>query len=142
MFSDNRTEIRGVFTRSWAKAGEGVPLEPLEALIVEVARQHPEYHALLGDPETALDRDYLPEQGQTNPFLHMGMHISIREQVQSDRPAGITLLYGQLVARTGDPHEAEHRLMECLGQMLWEAQRRGTPPDERDYLTCARRLIA
>lgn len=142
MYSDNRTEIRGIFTASWAKAVAGAPLGPLEALIVEVIREHPEYQALLSDPANALDRDYLPEQGETNPFLHMGMHISIREQVETDRPAGISLLYGQLVARTGDPHEADHRLMECLGQMLWEAQRGGTQPDERSYLACARKLIS
>ena len=141
MFSNNRIEIRQVFAGSWKKANAGEPLEPLEQLIAEIIRRHPEYHRLLNDPEDTLDRDYLPEQGETNPFLHMGMHISIQEQIRADHPAGIALLYRQLVGKIGDAHETEHRLMECLGQMLWEAQRAGTMPDEGAYLSCARRLL-
>ena len=141
MFGNDRTEIRRVFVMAWRRARAGEPLAPLERLVVEVVRLHPEYHPLLGRPEAAVEGEYPPELGQTNPFLHMGMHIAIREQAEADRPPGIALLYRRLAERAGDPHEVEHRLMECLGQALWEAQRAGTLPDESAYLACARRLL-
>ena len=88
------------------------------------------------------EKDYTPEGGETNPFLHLGMHISLREQLDTDRPRGIALLYRQLSQRAVDLHQAEHWLMECLGQTLWEAQRNNQMPDEQAYLECARRLLA
>ncbi len=140
MFGNDRTQMRRMFTDSWTKMQQGMPLEPLEQLVAEIVRQHPEYHAMLEKPDSALQRDFLPEGGETNPFLHMAMHISIKEQLATERPAGIGDLYRQLVSRKGDPHEVEHLLMECLGEMLWEAQRNGTLPDEITYLECVRRL--
>ncbi len=141
MFGDDRTGMRRVFVEAWRKQQAGEAMEPLEQLIATVVRQHPEYHRLLERPDQTLDRDFLPEAGETNPFLHLGMHISLQEQIGSDRPAGITLLYRQLVLRTGDAHSAEHQIMECLGQMLWEAQRAGRMPDEAAYLECVRALV-
>ena len=141
MFGNDRTEIRRVFVEAWRRARAGEALAPLEGLIVEVVRLHPEYHPLLDHPDEAVEGEYPAELGQTNPFLHMGMHIAIREQAAADRPPGIALLYRQLAERAGDAHEADHRLMECLGQALWEAQRAGTLPDEAGYLACARRLL-
>jgi hypothetical protein len=141
MFGNDRTEIRRVFVEAWRRARAGEALAPLERLIVEVVRLHPEYHRLLDHPDEAIEGEYPAELGQTNPFLHMGMHIAIREQAAADRPPGIAPLYRRLAARAGDPHEAEHRLMECLGQALWEAQRAGTLPDEARYLACARGLL-
>jgi hypothetical protein len=132
--------MRRMFTDSWTKMQQGMTLEPLEQLVAEIVRQHPEYHAMLEKPDSALQRDFLPEGGETNPFLHMAMHISIKEQLATERPAGIGDLYRQLVSRKGDPHEVEHLLMECLGEMLWEAQRNGIMPDEMAYLECVRRL--
>ena len=140
MFGSDRTAMRRVFTEAWQKRLAGEPLEPLQQLISEVVIQHPEYHPFLAQSESALQRDFQPEQGVSNPFLHMGMHISLQEQVGSDRPAGVTALYAELVGRHGDPHEAEHQMMECLGEMLWQAQRAGTQPDEQLYLACLRRL--
>jgi hypothetical protein len=140
MFGNDRTQMRRMFTDSWTKMQQGMPLEPLEQLVAEIVRQHPEYHAMLEKPDSALQRDFLPEGGETNPFLHMAMHISIKEQLATERPAGIGDLYRQLVSRKGDPHEVEHLLMECLGEMLWEAQRNGIMPDEMAYLECVRRL--
>jgi hypothetical protein len=140
MFGNDRTQMRRMFTDSWTKMQQGMTLEPLEQLVAEIVRQHPEYHAMLEKPDSALQRDFLPEGGETNPFLHMAMHISIKEQLSTERPAGIGDLYRQLVGRKGDPHEVEHLLMECLGEMLWEAQRNGTLPDEITYLECVRRL--
>jgi hypothetical protein len=141
MFGNDRTAMRRVFTEAWRKQQEGLPLEPLEQLIAGIVRQHPEYHPLIEDPDAALARDFTPEQGHTNPFLHLGMHIGLKEQVSSDRPAGISELYRRLCSKTGDAHEAEHQMMECLGRMLWEAQRAGTTPDETAYLACIRSLI-
>jgi hypothetical protein len=134
MFGDDRDGLRRYYCAVWDKANAGQPLEPLERLIAEVVRQHPEYQPVLADPETALGREYTPEMGQVNPFLHMGMHIAIHEQLGSNRPAGILDVYQQLCRRVGDSHTVEHQMMECLGEALWEAQRGGREPDERAYL--------
>ncbi len=141
MFTNDRTQIRRVFTEAWRKRREGLPMEPLEQLIAHIVEQHPEYHKLLGNPDAALDKDYLPEAGETNPFLHMGMHISLQEQISTDRPAGIAGLHRRLTQRIGDPHEAEHRMMECLARMLWEAQRNNRLPDEQAYLEGLKALL-
>lgn len=140
MFGNDRNELRRMFFNCWRKAQTGEALEPLENLIAEIIRLHPEYHELLSDEQTHLDKDYTPETGQTNPFLHMAMHISIQEQLQTDRPAGIRSLYQQLMAKFADAHEVEHQMMECLGQMIWQAQRDNSLPDETHYLTCLREL--
>ena len=135
----SRDEVRQVYLAVWQKLQQNQLLEPMEALIADVIEIHPEYHALLDDSETASQADFSPDQGQTNPFLHMGMHIALREQAQSDRPAGIQPLYQKLVAR--GQHDAEHAMMDCLGQALWQAQRDGAEPDQDSYLECLRKLI-
>ena len=140
MFGNDRDGLRRYYCAVWEKANAGQALEPLERLIAEVVRQHPEYQAVLAHPEAALGREYTPETGQTNPFLHMGMHIAIQEQLGADRPTGILDVYRQLCRRVGDSHAAEHAMMECLGKTLWEAQRDGREPDERVYLERLRRL--
>lgn len=141
MFGNDRTKMRQFFTDTWCKTQEKLPLDPLEQIIATIINQHPEYHAMLEGSDDLLDRDFMPEGGKENPFLHMGMHISIQEQLGTERPAGINALYRQLVIKVGDPHQAEHQLMECLGRMLWEAQRAGRMPDEQAYLTCVKGLI-
>ncbi|MEW7983541.1 MAG: DUF1841 family protein [gamma proteobacterium symbiont of Phacoides pectinatus] len=140
MFGTDRQQLRRMFFNAWEKFRRHQPLEPLERMIAEIVVQHPEYHAMLEQPERVLERDYLPEQGQTNPFLHLAMHISIQEQVGTDRPPGVAESYRLLALRCGDPHEAEHRMMECLGEMLWSAQRNHLPPDEQCYLECLKKL--
>jgi len=134
--------MRRFLLNAWRKAGEGAPLEPLEEQIVGVIRAHPEYRALLEDSDAALSRDFPPESGETNPFLHLSLHLAILEQVATDRPPGIRTAYRHLVAAEGDAHQAEHRIMECLAQALWEAQRAGRPPDETAYLGCLERLVS
>jgi hypothetical protein len=141
MFSDDRNQLRQVFFEAWRKHSAGEPMEPLETVVSQVIRQHPEYHGLLSQPEQGLDRDFLPEDGQSNPFLHMAMHLTLIEQVSTDRPVGISQLYQRLCKRKGEVHEAEHQLMECLGRILWEAQTANRMPDESDYLDCIKRLI-
>jgi hypothetical protein len=141
MFGNNRIEMRRVFTEAWRKHRANLEKTPLEALISGIIEQHPEYHRLIENPDAALDRDFIPEGGETNPFLHLGMHISLQEQMATDRPSGISALYQRLTMAIGDAHEAEHQMMECLGRMLWEAQSAGTVPDEQAYLACVQRLI-
>ncbi|MGD8999139.1 MAG: DUF1841 family protein [Granulosicoccaceae bacterium] len=141
MFGNDRNQIRQVYTEAWRKHRNNEPLEPLEQMIVGVIGLHPEYHALLENPDSTIDRDWLPEHGETNPFLHMGMHIAIQEQLGTDRPAGIVDIYQQLVARTGDAHAADHAVMECLGEVLWQAQHSNRMPDDAAYLGCLRKLL-
>ncbi len=138
----DRSGLRRLYFAAWRKHRAGQPLEPLEDQIVTVIAQHPEYHALLEDEAEAVGRDFTPEAGQSNPFLHMGLHLAIREQSATDRPAGIAAVRAQLAERLGDPHEAEHRMLEQLGEALWLSQRTGQPPDETAYLDSLHRLLS
>ena len=135
----NRDQMRRVFLDVRDKLDQGRPLEPMEALIADVLQLHPEYDRLLSDPERALGADFDADSGQSNPFLHLAMHLSLREQAQVDRPAGIRDIHSRLCRRLG-VHDAEHAMMECLGQALWQAQRDGRPPDEQAFLECLRSL--
>jgi Domain of unknown function (DUF1841) len=137
----DRSGLRRLYVEAWRKHRAGSPLEPLEHQIVTVIEQHPEYHALLEDQADALGRDFTPEAGQSNPFLHMGLHLAIREQSATDRPAGIAAIRAQLVERLADPHEAEHRMLERLAEALWLSQRTGRPPDEIAYVESLRQML-
>ncbi len=136
MFGQDRTELRQMFFTAWKKHQNKQIMEPLEAVVAKIVELHPEYHALLENEASEIDKDYTPEMGQTNPFLHMAMHISIQEQLSTKRPAGIEHLYQSMLNKHKDPHETEHMMMECLGKMLWEAQSQNKMPDENDYLIC------
>lgn len=136
----SREDLRRAYVEAWRKHREGLPMEPLEAQIADVIALHPEYHATLQDPENALARDYTPEGGQSNPFLHMGLHLAVRDQIGTDRPSGIRALAQTLAHKLGDQHAAEHAIIECLAEALWEAQRAGRPPDEQAYLERIKRL--
>ena len=138
IFGQDRHELRKMYVDAWRKHLAGRPMSPLEAQIADVIAGHPEYHDVINGDD--LDRDYTPEDGRTNPFLHMGLHLGIREQVATDRPAGIAAIHRNLVARDGDPHAAEHRMIECLAETLWEAQSANRAPDEALYLERLRRL--
>jgi len=137
-----RADMRQVFFEAWRQRQAGLPMEPLATAVSDVILEHPEYHALMKDPEAALDRDFTPEGGAENPFLHMGMHLSIREQVATARPKGVERIHEALCRKYGDPHIAEHLMMECLGEALWQAQRAGAAPDESAYLSGLKRLLA
>ncbi len=134
MLVENREQARRYFIRVRQKYNENQALEPLEQLILDVILSHPEYHAMLDRGDEALEQNYTPEQGDMNPFLHMSMHVAIKEQIQSDRPAGIRAQCGILREKCGDPHEMEHMVMGCLGESLWLAQRNHCMPDEQAYL--------
>ena len=136
----NRDEIRQVYIDVWRKMQQGSLLEPMESVIADVIELHGEYHDFLQQGESAQAAEFSPESGQSNPFLHMGMHIALREQTSTDRPAGIAALHQQLAQKRG-LHDAEHAMMECLGQALWVAQRNNTMPDEQAYLECLRGLL-
>ena len=138
--SQSRDELRRVYVEAWRKRREGLPVEPLEAQVADVVALHPEYHAALERGADALGRDYTPEGAQSNPFLHMGLHLAVRDQIATDRPAGMRHAFARLAARLGSEHEAEHRIIECLAEAMWEAQRSGRPPDETAYLQCVLRL--
>ncbi|MFA7388630.1 MAG: DUF1841 family protein [Thiohalobacteraceae bacterium] len=140
IFSDNREQLRQLYCDVWAKHRADTPLEPLEIQIRDVILLHPEYQPLLETPDRALGRDYLPEFGETNPFLHMGLHLALYEQVATDRPAGVRDLARRLRQYHSEPHTLEHGMMECLAESLWRSQRDGIPPDEAAYLDCLRRL--
>lgn len=138
--TQSRQELRTAYVSAWRKAQGGDTLTPLEAQIAHVVAEHPEYQALLEGPDEWLEAQFPPESGAENPFLHLGMHLALREQVSTDRPAGIAHLHALLSASLGSPHEAEHRMFEVLGETLWEAARTGRAPDESAYLERLRRL--
>lgn len=137
MFSSDRSALRQFYSQTWQKAQQGQVLDALETQIAQVLQEHPEYHAWINDKH--LDSDFSVEMGQTNPFLHMGLHLGLREQIATDRPAGIRALYQQLLVHY-DPHNLEHQMMECLAESLWQAQRNQTLPDETAYLACLEQL--
>lgn len=137
----DRSGLRRHYLEAWRRHRAGMPLEPLQHQLVTVIEQHPEYHPLLEGDAQALGRDYTPESGQSNPFLHLGLHLAIREQVATDRPAGIAAVHRELVRHVGDLHEAEHRMLDKLGEALWFSQRTGRPPDEAAYLESLRQLL-
>ena len=141
MFNPTRDEVRRFFSDTWRKYRMQAPLEGLEKTALEVVLLHPEYHGMLDIPEEHLGRDYSPENGQLNPFLHLSLHLAIAEQLSIDQPPGIVALYRQMASRGDGEHEALHVLLECLGETVWQAQRDGTAPDEAAYLARIRRAV-
>jgi hypothetical protein len=139
MFDPDRNQLRKVFFDTWKLKRADTPLDAMQTIIANIIELHPEYHSLL-ENENTLDKDYLPDQGETNPFLHMSMHIALHEQISTDRPAGIKTVYQKLSLKHGSAHNAEHAMMDCLGETLWQAQRDKTMPDEQAYLKCLQKL--
>ena len=141
LFNPTREEVRRFFCDTWKKKTENHILDPMETIASEWMVEHPEYHLLLEDPEGALDQDYTPERGETNPFLHLSMHLSISEQISIDQPPGIKAIADKLSQKLGSMHEAQHLIMECLGQVMWEAQREGQALNPEKYLEALKKLI-
>jgi hypothetical protein len=140
LFNPSRDEVRQFFCNTWHKQLNGGVLTPLEMMACSWIKLHPEYHAILSNNE-ALVQEFTPEQGQTNPFLHLSMHLSISEQISIDQPPGIKLVAEQLSCKLDSEHEAHHQMMECLGRALWESQRNGQALDAHAYIESIRRLI-
>jgi hypothetical protein len=136
MFNPSRDEARNFLFETWRKRRDGTLLTPLEGLAAHLIEQHPEYHGLLSDPECNQDKDYAPDGNVVNPFLHLMMHLSIDEQISIDQPQGVRAHFSRLTHKYTSKHEAQHAMMECLGEMLWQAQRNATAPDAAIYLTC------
>jgi hypothetical protein len=139
MFQPTRDEVRRFFVDTWAKYRAGQPLEGLETVALRVIVLHPDLHALLDAPERHLDRDWGPDSGSLNPFLHLSLHLAVEEQLSIDQPPGIVAAFETLRARMGDEHTALHAVVECLGEVVWSAQRHGTAPDMRQYFDCLAR---
>jgi hypothetical protein len=133
MFNPSREEVRQFFVGAWSKRRLQQPVEPLEQVAIEWIQEHPEYHPVLEHPD-AIHLDFPVEQGQSNPFLHLSMHLSLSEQMSIDQPPGIRSALTALAARKGSLHEAMHLAMEALGEMLWESQRSGLAPDPQRYI--------
>ena len=135
MFNPSRDQARQFLIDAWAKRRQRLPGTPMDTLAADLVELHPEYHELLEAPD-ALTREWTPEDGETNPFLHLSMHLSISEQISIDQPAGVKTRYAALAARLGDEHAAQHAVMDCLAEMIWRAQRDNQPPDGAAYLLC------
>lgn len=139
MFAPSQHDVRRFFCDTHRKQREGLPLTPMETIAGQWIDQHPEYHAELDDADAALTASYAVEDGRANPFLHLSMHLSISEQLAIDQPRGIKQAFDLLAAKLGSGHEAQHQVMECLGEMIWASQRSGLPPNGHAYLECVRR---
>lgn len=139
MFQPSQDDVRRFFCAAFARWREGVPLDPMQALAARWIAEHPEYHAELADEAVALAAVYRVEDGRSNPFLHLSMHLTIDEQCSIDQPRGIRQAVELMAARRGSLHEAQHEVMECLGEMVWASQRSGLPPDGQAYLDAVRR---
>jgi len=139
MFTPSQADVRRFFCSVYAKTQSGQPLEALETIVSQWLAEHPEYHSQFVDADAALEKMYNIEDGKTNPFLHLSMHLSISEQCSIDQPRGIRQAVELLTARRDSLHDAHHEAMDCLGQMVWESQRAGQPPDGAAYIDCVQR---
>jgi Domain of unknown function (DUF1841) len=137
----SREQLRLAYAQAWAKHLAHSPLTPLEALITDVIGVHPEYQSLVANGGNAVAFEASTAGANENPFLHMGLHLAVREQLSIDRPPGIRDVRRRLLGRHGDAHLAEHFLMEALGEELWTAQRDGRTPDEKRYLALAQQKV-
>jgi len=137
MFNPSREQVRRFFCEAWRKHRQRLVLEGAEVVAADLIVHHPEYHSLLEDP-AILEREFTPEGGQMNPFLHLSLHLAVAEQISIDQPPGIRAAYQALRARL-DVHAAEHAILECLGETIWRAQREGGALDGAAYLDCVRR---
>ncbi len=139
MFQPSQNDVRRFFCEAYARDQLKAPLQPMQALAARWIAEHPEYHAELADEAAALAAVYTVEEGRTNPFLHLSMHLSIEEQLAIDQPIGIRQAVELLAAKRNSLHEAHHEVMDCLGEMVWASQRSGLPPDGLAYLEAVRR---
>jgi hypothetical protein len=139
VFNPTREQSRAFLFDLWEKNREGAPLTALESMALAIVLEHPEYHAVLAERSRYLEREWQPEGGETNPFLHLAMHLAIEEQVSIDQPPGIRAAIEALAARRGSMHDARHDVMDCLAEVIWQAQRNAVPFDNATYLECLSR---
>jgi Domain of unknown function (DUF1841) len=139
VFSPSRDEARTFLIDAWSKHRAQQPLTALEKVAAGLVAMHPEYHATLENPDQSMGRDYSPEAGDINPFLHLSLHLAVAEQLAIDQPPGIRAQFERLRAARRDEHAALHAVLECLGEVIFSAQRLRTPPDAALYLACLER---
>ena len=139
MFEPSQADVRRFFCAVYAKWRDGQPMDALETLASQWLAEHPEYHADFSDVDAALERMYEVKDGKTNPFLHLSMHLSVSEQCSIDQPRGIRQAVELLTAKRDSLHQAHHETMDALGQMIWESQRSGRPPDGHAYIDAVQR---
>ncbi len=139
MFTPSRDQVRRFLADAWRKRRDGLPATPLETMAADIIAMHMEYAPLLEEGEAALAREWTPEDGETNPFLHLSLHLAVAEQLSIDQPPGIRAAFDRLLAQRADRHAALHDVLECLGETVWRAQRDKAPPDGAAYLECLRR---
>ena len=135
LFNPSRDEVREFFFNAWLKYKQALTLSDLEKLGLSVMLLHPEYHGVLDAPEKFMQQEFFPELGVTNPFLHMSLHLSVLEQISINQPTGIAELYSTLVKKHQNEQDAIQDMIECLGEMIWQAQRNQSPPDGALYLS-------
>jgi Domain of unknown function (DUF1841) len=141
LFNPSRDQVRQFFFDTWAKFNQQQSLTELEAIALEVIQMHPEYHAVLSAPERYAQQAYFPEMGETNPFLHMSLHLSILEQISINQPTGIQAIYQQLKQQQDDVHQAQHQVMDCLAETIWQAQRNQQPLNAEAYLALLQQQV-
>jgi hypothetical protein len=139
LFNPTRDQVREFFFDLWSKSRAGQALTPLESMALAIVMEHPEYHEVLANAERYRDREWKPEGGETNPFLHLSLHLAVEEQVSIDQPPGIRDAVAKLAAKLGSDHDARHEVLECLAEIVWQAQRNGAPFDNAAYLDCLAR---
>jgi hypothetical protein len=139
MYNPSRDQVRQFFCDTWGKYRQNLPLEGLETKALDVILLHPEYHGLLADRGGAVERDYTPDTGEANPFLHLSLHLAVEEQLSIDQPPGISTEFSRLLNARGERHEALHEVLDCLGETVWRSQRDAAPPDADAYLECIRK---
>ena len=138
MFDPSRDQVRNFFIQTWQKQRDGLPLTPIEVMAADIIAMHPEHHALLADPDS-IGREFSPEDGAVNPFLHLSLHLAIEEQLSIDQPPGLRTAFTRCQLRAGDRHEALHMVLDCLGETIFTAQRNQSPPDGVAYVECVLR---
>ena len=136
LYTQDKTQQRQFLANAWQKSLNKQILEPLEEQLAQIIQIHPEYHQLIED----IDADYFPEQGEVNPFLHLNLHLSLREQISINQPSGIKDYYQNILNLLKDPHEAEHKMMDCIAQMIFSSQKNNTPMDYQAYLKCIKTI--
>jgi len=141
LYNPSRDQARQFLFDAWAKFKQNAPLTDLEKIAVEVIQMHTEYHAILDAPERHMNKQYFPEMGETNPFLHISLHLSVIEQVSINQPIGISDVYAKLLKKYSDKHLAQHDLLECLAETIWHSQRNNLPLDSAHYLNLLNQRI-
>ena len=139
MLGQDRDSLRRAYAEAWQRRLDGLPLDLQQQRIADVLALHPEYQAFVLSPD-ALAQEFDGSDGRTNPYLHMGLHLAVREQIATRLPPEAVQAHARLAKRLGDAHAAEHRLIECLAQALWQGQRAGREPDMDAYREVLRGL--